>query len=116
MSSSTRLPVKALHFNRAQNPFALHFFPNPRFGQLLRGPEADHHWLVLENHFIHATLSLLKVLRRRSWRIQIDRRNLPTQMERNRLKSKQLDERGRKQMLPGVLLHVVDAARPVDHP
>ena len=37
-------------------------------------------------------------------------------MERNGLKSEQLDERRGKQVLRGVLLHVVNAARPIHWP
>lgn len=37
-------------------------------------------------------------------------------MERDGLKSEKLNERGRQQMLCGVLLHVIEAARPINLP
>ncbi len=46
-------------------------------------------------------------------RAEINRGNFLAQMERNGLKSEKLDERRGKQMLRGVLLHVVNAARPI---
>ena len=40
MCAAAWLPVEALHFNGAQNTFAVHFLANARFFQLLRGAEA----------------------------------------------------------------------------
>ena len=46
-------------------------------------------------------------------RAEVNGGNFLAQMERHGLKSEKLDERRGKQMLRGVLLHMVNAARPV---
>src|ERR1700704_246506 len=46
--------------------------------------------------------------------MQINGANLRAEMERDRRQSESLLKHGGEQMLPSVLLHVVEAARPVD--
>jgi len=47
---------------------------------------------------------------------KIDCGSFSAEVKGNGLEIEELDERGGKQVLAGVLLHVVDAARPIDLP
>ena len=48
------------------------------------------------------------------WGAEVDGRRHGAHVETERRNLEQVDEHGREQMLAGVLLHVVEAARPVD--
>src|ERR1019366_2681678 len=46
---------------------------------------------------------------------QVDGRDIGAEMKAHRPRAEQPVERGRQYVLPGMLLHVIEAARPVDH-
>ena len=113
MRAAAGLAVKSFDFDGAENSFAFHFLANARFGQLFSRAEADHHRAIFENDFVGAALGFFQMAREDAGRVEINRGNFLAQMERDSLKSEKLDECGGEQMLRGVLLHVVNAARPI---
>ena len=108
------LAVETFHFDGSQDAFAVHFLANAGFFQFLSGAEGDDHGAILENNFVGAALGLFDMARNNGGRVEIDSGDFPAQMKRNGWEIEQFDKGGGEQVLAGVLLHVVDAARPVD--
>ena len=69
---------------------------------------------VLEDQLIGAHLGGHHLRRIERNRGHVDGGYLGAQMKANRLRLEQIDQHSRQQVLPAVLLHVIEAARPVD--
>ena len=114
MRSAAGLQVRSLNLDGAQNPLPLDFLAHAQFRELLRGAVAHVDRPVVENHLIRGTLRAFQNLFRRFGTAQIDGADFAAEMERNGGPPESLLEHRREQVLPGVLLHVIEAAGPVD--
>src|SRR5271170_2612443 len=114
MRASARLPVGALDLDGAEDTLAVNLLANACGRQLFGGAEAHGDDAILEDQFIRAALSFVQVSRNDRGRIEVDCADFAAKMERHRLKPEQLDKNGGEQMLAGMLLHVIEPARPVD--
>jgi len=116
MRAAARLTVKSLDFDGPENSFALHFLANARFGKLFGRAEADYHRTVFKDDVVRPALGFFQMARNDAGCVEINRRKLPAQVKRDSLKSEELDECRREQVLRRVLLHVIDASRPINLP
>jgi hypothetical protein len=108
------LPVKAFDLDGAQDPLALDRLAYSRLGKLLCRPEAHPHRPVFKDDPVGAPLGLFHQARVKPRCGEVNRRDLATQVERHGRKLEQLEKRRGEQVLAGVLLHVVEAALPVN--
>src|SRR6516225_11745221 len=112
MRATTRAAVEPLDAHDAQRPLALGRLPQSlRFGGLL---ELNGHRAILAHDLVGAPLRFAYDRGFDGVGLEIDRGTLGAQMEAEGVQSELLCEDRRKQVLPGVLLHVIEAARPVD--
>ena len=114
MGSAAGLTVESFDLDRTQDTFALDGLADAGFGQFLRSAKPHGHFAVLKNDFVGAALRVFQLARSQRRRFEIDGGSKAPEMERFGLEAKKFDERGGKQMLAGVLLHVIDPARPID--
>ena|GEM_PF-4965190 len=108
------LPVEPFHLDGAQDALALHGLADARCGEFLRSAEAHRHRPVLENDLVGALLGLLQLPEINRRRRQVNRGDLASEVKGDCRMLEQLEKRRGKQVLPGVLLHVIEAALPVN--
>ena len=114
MGSATGLQIGGFDFDGAQDTVVVDFLANAEFRQLIRSAVADRDGAVLKNNLICRALCPFQNFFGRFGAAQIDGANLGSEMEGNRRASEAFLKHGGEEMLAGVLLHVVEAARPVD--
>ncbi len=114
MRSTTRLDVETFNLENPQRSFAFHFLANTQTLQFFLFPKTYRDGTVIENHAVRQPLGLRQVTRHDARRIEIDRANLAAQVKRDRREMEQFQKRGREQMLPRVLLNMVEASLPID--
>src|SRR5215472_18221124 len=104
--------IQVLNGNDANEAFPLGRLAET---QILGGIfEADRHWTVLEYNFIGPALGVPD-LRRFKGATNVNGARFNTQMKAHRMRVEQIDEHGGQQMLSGVLLHMIEAALPMDN-
>ena len=114
MSAAAGLAVKSVDVDDAQSAFAVDFFTNALRGEFFGSSVAHCNGTVVEDNFVHPTFGFFELPWRDGRRNKVDGGNAASQMERNSLEFEELDERGGEHVLSRVLLHVIEAARPVD--
>jgi hypothetical protein len=112
--SATGLAVKTLDLDCAQNTLTIDFLAYADPLKFFRGAEPDGHDAVLKNDVVRTSFGLFHVTRDNRWRVKVDGRDVTAEMKGHGGKPEQLKECRRKQVLAGVLLHVVDATWPID--
>ncbi len=115
MSAAAWLTVERLNVDDTQSAFAVNFFANALRGEIFGTSVAHGNGTVIEDNFVHTTFGFFKLAWRDGRRGKVDGGNLAAEMERYSLKFEQLDERGGEHVLSRVLLHVIEAAWPVDN-
>src|SRR5579859_1852897 len=114
VGAATGLQIRPFNFNGAENTYALHFLTDAEFGELLGGAVAHGNRAILGDDLVRRTFGAFQNFRRRLRAAQVDGANIGAQVERNGRASVTLLKHGREQVLTGVLLHVVEAASPID--
>src|ERR1700687_3707105 len=114
MSAATRLQVRRFDFDEAQDPLAVDFFSNAQLGQLFRGAVANIDRTVFENDRVCGALGAFQNFFRWFGAPHVNGRELGPEMEGNRGQPEAFLKHGRQQVLAAVLLHVIEAASPVD--
>ena len=110
MRSTARRRVDALD---QHHPVAFHrLLAQRKRGALLAGEVARHHRQVAPDALVGEGLGA-RDIQPRERRVQVDGAGALAEMERER-RRRELVEGGGEQVLPVVLLHVIEAARPVD--
>src|SRR5208337_2478038 len=102
------------NLDRPQDSFARDFLAHTELGQVFGSSIPNSQRTVLENNPVGSALRAFQNIVRRLGTAQVDGAQLRSQMKRNRWPAKTFLKHRREQMLPGVLLHVIEAARPVD--
>ena len=111
MRTAAGAAIQILNGDDANDAFPLGWLAK---AQILRGIfETDGYRPVLEDNFIGAALGFPN-LRRLEDTGDIDGARFDAQMETHGLCVEQVDQHGRQKMLARVLLHVIEAALPVD--
>ena len=116
VSAAARLEVGSFDFDGAENTFAVDFLSNANLRQLVGRAIANVDGAVFKNDFVCGALGAFQYFFRWFGAAQVDRANFGSQMEGNGGKPEAFLEHCREKMLAGVLLHVIEAARPVDAP
>ena len=106
---------KSFDVDQPQRSLALRLLPQRQRRDLLRAGEPDRHRPVLPDDAVGFVLGA-RDLGRVELAREIDRRGLGAEMETLGPRAEQPIERGRQHVLAGVLLHVIEAPRPVDRP
>ncbi len=112
--SPARLQIGSLDFNGAQYAFALNFFSHPQSRKFVRRSVAHIDRTILENNLIGRTLGAFQYFFCWFRATQVNRREFGAEVERNRRQTEAFLKHGRQQMLSSVLLHVIEAPRPVN--
>src|SRR6266436_5695337 len=112
--SAAGLQVDSSNFDGPEHTFAINLFTNALPGEFLGSAVTYRNFAVLKNDRIGRSRSAFENQRRGLWPFQIDSADGFAQMERNRNESKTLLKNRGQQVLAGVLLHVIEATRPVD--
>ncbi len=108
------LQIGGLYFDGAQDALAIDFFSHPEFRKFIRRAVADVHRTIFEDNLICGALGAFEKFHRRFRAAQINRADFGSEMEGNRGQAEAFLKHGRQKMLAGMLLHVVEAPRPVD--
>jgi hypothetical protein len=106
--------VEALDLDDAQLARARRVLAEREARGLLGRQSVDADGAVLPDDFVGALDGALDALVRRVGQFDIYFRGVGRHAEAAGLRAEQLDESLRENVLPGVLLHVVEAARPID--
>src|ERR1700682_682218 len=114
MRPAARLQVRAFNLDNAQDSTTLNFLPHSQFFKLLRGAIAHHHRSVFSNHLVRRSLCAFENVLGRLRPANINRAHLTAQMKRYRRPTVPLLKHRGKQMLAGVLLHMIEPPRPID--
>src|SRR5262249_42757279 len=109
-----RLQVNAFDLDRAKSAFAIHFLAHTALGKLFDRAIAQAHAAVFEDDPVGGKLCPIENVFGGLRTAQIDAAHLLAEMKRSRRQAKTLLKHGGEEMLAGVLLHVIEAARPVD--
>ncbi len=108
------LQIRAGDFDDAEETFARDLFADAQFGELFAGGVANDDGAVLENNFIGGALGAFENGVGRLRAVQIDGAGIPAEVEGNGGQAEAFLKHGGEKMLTGVLLHVVEAAVPID--
>ena len=109
---AARAAVEPIDGNDAQGAFAVRGFAQPLcLGRIfVVHPDGT----VLKDDVVGPPLGVENGARLQGAAFEIDAGTLRAQMEAHGMQSEPLFEHGREQMLAGVLLHVIEAAAPID--
>ena len=110
----TGLQIDAGDFDRTERTGALDLFADAQLRKLLGGAVADGNFPVFEDDSVGGTRRTFENLRSGLRTAQVDGADGFAEMEGNGGQAKALLENGGEKVLTGVLLHMVEAARPVD--
>ncbi len=111
--SSARLAIETFYFDGAQHARSFYLFANTGRGQFFRSAVKNSNREIIKNDFIRPALRRFQLRCRNRGRRKIDGRNIAAKMKRHGGHFKQFDKRRRKQMLPGVLLQMIESAFPI---
>lgn len=114
MRATARLEIRGLNFNGAKYALAIDIFANAELGQLVGGAIADGDKAIFEDCFVGSALGSLENFGRGPWAAEIDGAEFGAKMEGNGGKAEAFLKHGGEEMLSGVLLHVIEATRPLD--
>src|SRR5262249_38299698 len=114
MRTAAGLQVDGLDFNGAEDALAVDFLSNADLRKLIGGPITHLDGTVVKDNLVWGAVGAFGRFFSGIRFPQIDCASLGAEMEGNCGQSKALLKHGRKQMLAGVLLHVVEAAWPID--
>jgi hypothetical protein len=92
----------------------IHFLAHAKFRQISSGAVANVYGTVFKNYFVGSAFRPFKDFVRRLGAFEVDGRQIRPEMERDRRSPIALLKHRREQVLPSVLLHVIEASRPVD--
>ena len=112
--TAARLQIRAFDFDGAEDAFAVDFLANALLRQLVRGSVTDIDRAILKDNSICGALGSFKNFISRFRTSQINRAHFRPQMERNCRQAEPFLKHSGQQMLAGVLLHVIEAPRPMD--
>ena len=116
VSASTGREVEIGDFNNANHSLPLRQLAKRQVVLFLAIHEVNLDRAILEDHPIRQVFDPIDILRSELLAVKVNSGALTTQMERDRLRLKDPDERLGEKMLTRVLLHVVKPQRPVDLP
>src|ERR1700731_1869679 len=114
VGAAAGLQISRLYFDGPQDAVPLDFFSHAESRQLVRGTVAHVDRTILEDNLICSSLGALEDFFGRFRAPQIDGAQFASKVEGNRGQSEALLKHGGQQVLAGMLLHVVEAPRPVD--
>ena len=114
VGATARLEISGFDLDGAKNALTIDIFANAELSQLVGGAVAHGDRAVFEDGFVGGALGSLENFGRGFWAAEIDGAKFGTQMEGNGGKAEAFLEHGGEKMLAGVLLHVIEAARPLD--
>ena len=112
--SATRLQVGAFDLDRAQNSGALHFLAHAHLREFFLRAVAHVDRTVFENDAVGRALRTFEDFESRFRTANVDRTQFGAKVKRNRWAAESLLKHRREQVLAGVLLHVIETARPID--
>ncbi len=111
--SAARRQIEVLDVDQAERAFARGFLAQRQRRDLVRPGEADRHRPVFPDDPVGLVFRA-RDLRRRQLAGEVDRRVVRAEVKTLRPGAQQAIERRRQHVLPRVLLHVIETARPVD--
>jgi hypothetical protein len=109
---AARLEIGALNLNGAKDSRALDSFANAVLRQIFRCAVAHRHGTIFENNLVCRALRAFQDFVRWLRTAQINGAQFRSQVKRNRGPAEAFLKHGRQKMLPRVLLHMIEAARP----
>src|SRR5262245_15711383 len=112
--ASTGLKVYAGYFDGTKSAGALHLLANAHASKLVRCAVANGDFAVIEDDGIGGSRGAFQDLRCGLRATQVDGADGFTEMKRNGGKTETLLKDGGEQVLASVLLHMIEAARPVN--
>jgi hypothetical protein len=110
--TAARAAVECVDRHDAKHPFARRRLSETRGRRRIL--EAHGHRPILPHDLVRATLGLAQPLGVDRSDIEVERRAVRTEVDAHRLVAEQVGEHGGQEVLPRVLLHVVEPALPVD--
>src|ERR1700674_496626 len=114
VGAAAGLQVGGFDLDGAEDAVPVDFFSHAELRQLVRGAVAHVDWSILEDNLICGSLRALEDFLGRFRAPQIDGTQFASEMEGNRKQAEAFLKHGGQQVLAGVMLHVVEAAGPVD--
>ena len=114
VSATAGLQVDAGDFDGAKNADAFDLFADTQFGELLGGAVANSNFAIFEDNGIGGASCAFQDEVRGLLAAEVNAADGLAKMERDGGQAETFLKNGGEQMLTGVLLHVVEAARPVD--
>ncbi len=112
--SAAGLEIGAFDLDGAQDSAAVHFLAYPNLRKLFRSAVSHGYGTIFEDHPVHGALCTLADCVGRLGTVEIDRGDFAAEMKRDGGQSEALLKNRGEEVLPGVLLHVVEAAVPID--
>ena len=113
--AAARAEVEALYLDDSQLALARRVLSERHARGLLRRDVVDSHTPFVPDYFVSAINRALNLFIRRVSQINVNLGGVGHHSEAARLRAVEFDERLREYVLPRVLLHVVEPARPVNH-
>ena len=114
MGTAARLQLQRFNFDSSQRAAALHSFAYASGSQLLHRPVLHGHRTVCIHNIICSGHRCVQNFLRRFPPAYIDGANIRAQMKRNcRQRKSRVENRGQN-VLPGVLLHMIEAPIPIN--
>src|SRR4029077_425903 len=114
VGSAAGLKIGAFDLYSPQNSRAVDFLAHASLCQLFRRAVSHCHAAIFKDDFVCGTLCAFADFFGRFRAAEVNGRDLRAQMKRDGGQSEALLKNRREEMLSGVLLHVVEAAIPVD--
>src|SRR5208282_2639320 len=114
MCSAARLKVGALDLDGTQYSRAVDFFAHAEFRQVFSGAIANGHRPVLKDNFVGSAFRAFEDFVQGLGTTQVDGAEVCAEMKRDRWPAIAFLKHGREQVLSRMLLHMIEAARPMD--
>jgi hypothetical protein len=111
--TATGRHVEVCHVDQPQLTLALGFLAERHLGHFRGIREPDRDWTILPDHTVRFGFGG-RHLRRRHFAGEIDRRGGGSEVKAFGANAEEPIEGGRQDVLPGVLLHMIETARPID--
>jgi hypothetical protein len=112
MRAAARRQVERFDVDQPERAAAKRLFPQRQARRLVCVGEPDRHRPILPDEAVRVGFRG-RNLRRRQLARHVDRRRLGAEMKAHRAHAKQFVDRRRQHVLAGVLLHVIEAPRPI---
>src|SRR6185437_1445509 len=112
MRAATRAAIKILNGDHSNRPGALGGLAKIEVRRRIR--EGHHHRTILKHNFVRAPFDRGHLIGTERRPRNVDSATPGAEMKADSRRAEEISKDRRKQMLAGMLLHVIEAARPVD--